>query len=182
MRKLKLQELNRLGIKEFKNSKKNPIVLILDNIRSLHNVGAFFRTADALRLEKLYLTGFTATPPHREIHKTALGATESVEWEYRKNVVELIKELKVEGYLVLAAEQTDKSVMLHEFCPPAEKKLLVIFGNEVNGITDEVLPLVDSAIEIPQFGTKHSFNVSVSAGIVLWDILAKLKWYKKICH
>ncbi len=177
IRKLKLDELGRKSIEEFKKGKKTPLMLILDNIRSLNNIGSFFRTADAFALEKIYLTGFTATPPHREIHKTALGATESVDWVYEKNLVDLLKKIKEKNIFILAAEQTDKSLSLEKFCPPKDQKIAVIFGNEVGGVSEDALAFVDEVIEIPQFGTKHSFNVSVSAGIVLWDIFAKMNYY-----
>ncbi len=178
MRKLKLDELGRKSLEAFKNSEKTPVVILLDNIRSLNNIGSFFRTADAFALEKIFLTGFTATPPHREIHKTALGATESVAWEYYAKIEALLNVLKKQNYFIVAAEQTDRSVSLEKFCPPRNRKIALIFGNEVKGVSDEALNWVDAAVEIPQFGTKHSFNVSVSAGIVLWDIFAKLKYYK----
>jgi len=177
MRKRKLEELGRLTVEEFKRSSKTPIILVADNLRSLHNVGALFRTGDAFRVEKIYLTGFTAVPPHREIHKTALGATESVDWAYEQNIERLIHALQRQGVTVIAAEQTDRSVPLYRYCPPPHRKVAVIFGNEVEGVSEEVLPLIDAAIEIPQFGTKHSLNVSVSAGIILWDLFAKLKFY-----
>jgi len=177
VRKLKLAELGRIGVEEFKQAEKFPLMVILDNIRSLNNIGSLFRTADAFRVEHVYLTGFTATPPHKDIHKTALGATQSVDWRYEKDITLLLKKLKEEGTYIVGAEQTDRSVMLQDFCPPKNRKIAVIFGNEVKGISDEALPLLDAAVEIPQYGTKHSFNVAVSAGIVLWDIFAKLKFY-----
>jgi len=177
VRKLKLDELGRLSVEEFKRAEKFPLIMILDNIRSLNNTGSLFRTADAFRVEKIYLTGFTATPPHKDIHKTALGATRSVDWEYRKDISALLKKLKAENIYIVAAEQTDSSEPLYRFCPPRNKKIAVIFGNEVHGISPEALPWVDKAVEIPQYGTKHSFNVAVSAGIILWDILAKIKFY-----
>ena len=177
VRKLKLDELGRMRIDEFKQAEKFPLIVILDNIRSLNNTGSLFRTADAFRVEKIYLTGFTATPPHKEIHKTALGATESVEWEYVPNIVLLLQKLKQESVYIVGAEQTDQSEPLYRFCPPRDKKIAVIFGNEVHGISDKALPWLDKAVEIPQYGTKHSFNVAVSAGIILWDIFAKTKFY-----
>ncbi len=176
MRKLKLDELGRISVEEFKQSEKLPLIMILDNIRSLNNIGSLFRTADAFRIEKIYLTGFTATPPHKDIHKTALGATESVEWEYVERIEDLLAFLKKNNIRIAAVEQTDESVMLQNFFPDAGEKWAFIFGNEVKGVSDEALPLVDVALEIPQFGTKHSFNVAVSAGIVLWDITAKIKF------
>ncbi len=176
MRKLKLDELGRISAGEYKKAVKTPVVLILDNIRSLNNIGSVFRTADAFRVEKIYLTGFTATPPHKDIHKTALGATESVDWAYEKNIVELLEKLKRENIHIVAVEQTDQSIPLQAFFPPGNRKTALIFGNEVKGVSDPALPFVDTAVEIPQFGTKHSFNVAVSAGIVLWDFFAKLKY------
>lgn len=177
MRKLKLDELGRLTADQYKRAPKTPVLVVLDNIRSLNNIGSVFRTADAFRVEKIYLTGFTATPPHKDIHKTALGATESVDWEYRSDIAELLKQLRAEGVYVAGAEQTDESVPLQNFCPPKRQKIALVFGNEVRGISDEALPWLDAAVEIPQYGTKHSFNVAVSAGIVLWDVFAKLKFY-----
>ncbi len=177
MRKLKIEELNRLSVQAYKQASKWPLVLILDNIRSLNNIGSIFRTADAFRVEKIYLTGFTATPPHKDIHKTALGATESVPWEYRKNITDLLTELKKEQIFIIAAEQTDQSIPLNRFNPPENRKLALIFGNEVKGVSEEALPHCDIAVEIPQFGTKHSFNVAVSAGILLWDLFSKSKFH-----
>lgn len=175
MQKLSLDELGRLEVEDFRKAKKLPVTLILDNIRSMHNVGSAFRTADAFRLEKIWLCGITACPPHREIHKAALGATESVNWQHREDIVSLVKELKKAGYTILAAEQTDESISLEKFDIQEPGKIAVIFGNEVNGVSDEVIPLLDQCLEIPQFGTKHSFNVSVSIGIVIWEIFKKLK-------
>lgn len=175
MQKLSLDELNRIDVDEFKGAKKLPVCILLDNIRSLHNVGAAFRTADAFRIEKIWLCGITGTPPHREIHKAALGATESVDWEHRREILPLVKELKKTGYTILAAEQTDKSILLDNYTPGDEGKLALVFGNEVNGISDELLPLLDDCLEIPQFGTKHSLNVSVSIGIVVWEFFKKFK-------
>jgi 23S rRNA (guanosine2251-2'-O)-methyltransferase len=175
MQKLSLDELNRIDVEEFKGAKKLPVCIVLDNIRSLHNVGAAFRTGDAFRIEKIWLCGITGTPPHREIHKAALGATESVDWEHRPQIVPLVSELKKAGYTILAAEQTDKSISLDAYVPGDESKIALIFGNEVNGISDELLPLLDDCLEIPQFGTKHSLNVSVSIGIVVWELFKKLK-------
>ncbi len=168
MRKLKNEELDRLNVEEFKSANKIPVILILDDIRSMHNVGSAFRTADAFRIEKIYLCGITAQPPHREINKSALGATESVNWEYRESVVDLVKELK-KDYLIAAVEQVDKSVRLDQFQPEEGKKYALVFGNEVFGVNDEVVDQSDLCLEIPQFGTKHSLNVSVSIGVVLWD-------------
>lgn len=177
MAKLKLDELNRVSIADFKNQQKLPIVLVLDEVRSLHNVGSIFRTADGFAVEAMVLCGITAQPPHREIEKTALGATQSVEWSYFQSTVAAVLELKAKGYSVLALEQASESTKLTDFTPTADTKYAIILGNEVNGVNDEVMKLVDGCLEIPQFGTKHSFNVVVSAGIVLWDFFAK--WHKK---
>ena len=170
MRKLKNEELNRISTFEFKASEKMPVVIILDNIRSLNNIGSVFRTADAFRIKKICLCGITGKPPHREIHKTALGATESVDWEYYKNSMDAILEIKNDGYRMIAVEQMERSMQLHQFQPKKNEKIALIFGNEINGVSDEIIPTVDECIEIPQFGTKHSFNIAVSAGIVLWHI------------
>ena len=169
MKKLSMEELGRVTPEEFKKQEKAPIVLVLDNIRSMHNVGSAFRTCDAFNIEKLYLCGITATPPQKEISKTALGATESVEWEYVEHVAELANRLKSEGYSILLVEQTDHSILLQEFDFAQYGKIALFVGNEVFGISDELLPLCDAAIEIPQFGTKHSLNVSVATGISLWE-------------
>ena len=169
MKKLSMDELGRVTPEEFKKQEKAPIVLVLDNIRSMHNVGSAFRTCDAFNIEKLYLCGITATPPQKEISKTALGATESVEWEYVEHVVELAKRLKSESYSILLVEQTDSSIMLQDFDFAQYGKIALFVGNEVFGISDELLPLCDAAIEIPQFGTKHSLNVAVATGISLWE-------------
>lgn len=168
-KKLKLTELNRLDLEEFKKLEKDPIVVLLNDIRSLHNIGSVFRTCDAMAVEKLYLCGITATPPHREIRKTAIGASESVNWEYQKNAIEVIKRYQKSGYQIIAIEQTDKAISLENFNWNKEKTLL-IFGNEVNGVDQDLINESDISIEIPQWGTKHSFNISVSAGIVLWSI------------
>ena len=170
MKKLSLSELNRTSTEKFKQQDKTPLVVILDNVRSMNNVGSIFRTADAFAVEKLYLCGITATPPHKEITKTALGATESVDWEHREDVVALVKELQETGYLVYMIEQTDASIMLDSFMPDVSKKIAVVLGNEVFGVDDRLLPVVDGAIEIPQYGTKHSLNVSIAGGIVIWEI------------
>ena len=168
-KKLKLTELNRLDLEEFKKLEKDPIVVLLNDIRSLHNIGSVFRTCDAMAVEKLYLCGITATPPHREIRKTAIGASESVNWEYQKNPIEVIKKYQKSGYQIIAVEQTDKAISLENFDWNNEK-ILLIFGNEVNGVDQDLINESDISIEIPQWGTKHSFNISVSAGIVLWSI------------
>jgi tRNA G18 (ribose-2'-O)-methylase SpoU len=174
MRKLTMQELNRLPVADFKATAKSPVVLVLDNVRSLHNVGAVFRTADAFALEKIYLCGVTGRPPHREITKTALGSTESVAWEHAPTTLGAAQDLKAAGYQLIAVEQTTDSVLLPQFQPVAGQPLALVLGNEVFGVDDEVLALCDAAVEIPQLGTKHSLNVSVAAGVVLWDVLSKL--------
>lgn len=175
MRKLKNEELNRLNVNEFKQAEKTPIIIVLDNIRSLNNIGSVFRTSDAFLIEKIYLCGITARPPHKDIHKTALGATESVDWEYRESTLELIKELRSDENQILAVEQADKATMLNTYTPDISKKQVLIFGNEVKGVADEVIPFCDNVLEIPQYGTKHSLNISVSVGVVVWDIWSKLK-------
>lgn len=174
MQKLNAETLGRLSVEEFKTSSKMPIVVVLDNVRSLHNVGSVFRTADGFAVSSVYLCGITACPPHREIEKTALGATQSMIWHYFKDTTEAIAQLKQDGYEVYALEQTTKSIHLQLFTPKKGQKYALIFGNEVTGVSQEALELCNEAIEIPQFGTKHSFNVSISAGIVLWDFYAKL--------
>ncbi|MDA7768275.1 RNA methyltransferase [Flavobacteriales bacterium] len=174
MRKLKNKELNRLNLEEFKSTKKLPIVVVLDNVRSAHNVGSIFRTSDAFLIEKVMLCGICPTPPKNEIRKTALGATESMDWQYFENSMDCIKTLTQENYHIVSVEQTDNSVDLQNFVIDKSKKLALIFGNEVNGVSDECISMSDEVIEIPQHGTKHSFNVSVSAGIVLWDLVKKL--------
>jgi 23S rRNA (guanosine2251-2'-O)-methyltransferase len=175
MRKLKINELNRLSEQEFKMVEKIPLVVVLDNIRSCNNIGSVFRTSDALLIEKIYLCGITATPPNKEIHKTALDAEKSVEWEYYEKTEEAVQKLQQQGYKVYAVEQVENSISLPNFQPSANKKVALIFGNEVKGVQQKVVNLCDGAIEIPQYGTKHSFNISVSAGIVLWDVFQKLK-------
>ena len=172
VRKLKNIELNRLDVDEFRKSKKFPICVLLDNIRSMHNVGSIFRTSDALNVEKLLLCGITGTPPHREIHKTALGAEESMDWEYHKVAEEALLDYKRQGYCVLALEQTETSQDIMQFIPP-EQPLLLVLGNEVEGVNDDLLQHCDEVLEIPQFGTKHSFNVSVTGAIALWELLRK---------
>jgi len=175
MRKLKNSELKRISIDDYKKAKKTPVLVILDNIRSLNNIGSVFRTSDAFLIEKIYLCGITATPPHKDIHKTALGATDSVDWEYVENTVQLIKKLQKENIEIASIEQADRAVGLNEFYPTEHKKLAVVFGNEVKGVDQEVVSLSDHCIEIPQFGTKHSLNISVSCGVVLWDLFNKIK-------
>lgn len=174
MRKLKMAELNRKTIEEFRDSEKSPFIIILDNVRSLNNIGSVFRTADGFKAEAVYLCGITATPPHKDIHKTALGATESVSWKYFKDTIDAIRELKDRGYIIATIEQASESVQLHEFSPLRGNKYALVFGHEVKGVKQEVLDMSDICIEIPQFGTKHSFNISVCAGIILWDLYSKL--------
>lgn len=174
MRKLRNIELNRLSVTEFKESKKTPITVILDNIRSCNNIGSVFRTSDALLIEKIYLCGITATPPNNEIRKTALDAEKSVNWEYVEQTERVVEKLKIEGYKVFAIEQVENSIMLPDFSIAEGEKIAVVFGNEVKGVQQSVVNSCDGSIEIPQFGTKHSFNISVSAGIVLWDLFQKI--------
>ena len=169
MRKLKTTELNRLSVKEFKSVEKIPLVIVLDNVRSQHNVGSIFRTADAFCVMGIHLCGITATPPHREIHKTALGATESVAWKFFPETINSVRSLKKEGYKIYAVEQTDESIPLDKIQMQSSEKIALVFGNEINGIDETVISESDRSIEIPQFGTKHSLNVSVSAGIVIWE-------------
>jgi 23S rRNA (guanosine2251-2'-O)-methyltransferase len=175
MKKLSMDELNRLSVEEFQKTPKLPVVVVLDNIRSCHNIGSVFRTCDALLIEKIFLCGITATPPNKEIHKAALDAEKSVTWEYAQNTEEVVTKLKEAGYQVFAVEQVQNSIMLPEFYPAENEKLVLIFGNEVKGVQQSVLDLCHGVIEIPQFGTKHSFNISVSAGIVLWEVARKLR-------
>lgn len=167
--------MDRLNVEEFKQVEKTPICIVLDNVRSLNNIGSVFRTADAFLIEKIYLCGITATPPHKDIHKTALGATDSVAWEHRESTMELLEELREEGYTSLAVEQAENAVMLNDFKVEENKKYALIFGNEVKGVSQEVVSASDLVLEIPQYGTKHSLNISVSVGIVVWDLWAKLK-------
>jgi len=178
MRKLENSELDRKSIEDFKQSKKTPIILVLDDLRSLHNIGSVFRTADAFLIEKMVLCGITATPPNKEIHKTALGATETVTWEYSKDILEVIGNFKKEGVIVIAIEQVENAVFLQNFEVDNDKKYALVFGNEVYGVSQEAVALCDGCIEIPQLGTKHSLNISVSAGIVVWDLFQKLNWPK----
>lgn len=175
MRKLKIFEISRIEPEQFKKSGKIPVVLVLDNIRSAHNVGSFFRTADAFRIAHIYLCGITARPPSNEIRKTALGATESVDWTYNANTPQTINDLKALHYEIIGVEQVDKPKMLEELNLSASKPVALIFGNEVKGVQQEVLNQCDYAIEIPQFGTKHSLNVSVSGGIVIWEVFKQLR-------
>jgi tRNA G18 (ribose-2'-O)-methylase SpoU len=175
MRKLENSELDRKSVSDFKLADKTPISILLDDIRSLHNIGSVFRTSDAFLIEKIYLCGITAIPPNKEIHKTALGATETVAWEYHKDVLEVITKLKNDGTFVYAIEQVENAVFLDNFQPDATKKYALVFGNEVYGVSLEAIKICDGCIEIPQLGTKHSLNISVSAGIVVWDLFQKLK-------
>ncbi|WNH11074.1 RNA methyltransferase [Thalassobellus suaedae] len=175
MRKLKNNELDRLSVDAFKDAKKTPIIIVLDNIRSLNNIGSVFRSSDAFLIEKIYLCGITAIPPHKDIHKTALGSTETVDWEYAENTIDLIEKLKSENVKICSIEQAENATMLNDFKPEADSTYALVFGNEVKGVAQDVVSTSDVVIEIPQFGTKHSLNISVSAGIVIWDIFSKLK-------
>jgi tRNA G18 (ribose-2'-O)-methylase SpoU len=174
MRKLKITELSRISPEEFKTVKKTPLIVILDHIRSLNNIGSIFRTSDAFRIESIYLCGITASPPHPEIHKTALGAEASVRWEYVDETTDAIHQLQADGVKVYAVEQVERSVLLQDFSVEKGQKYAIVFGNEVKGVEQQVVDICDGCIEIPQFGTKHSLNVSVTAGIVIWDIFTKL--------
>ena len=174
MRKLENSELDRKSISDFKEATKTPIVIVLDDIRSLNNIGSVFRTSDAFLIEKIFLCGITATPPNKEIHKTALGATETVAWEYQENVLNVIEKLRKENISVYAIEQVENSIFLNDFKVGTNKKYALIFGNEVFGVNQEAIKLCDGTIEIPQLGTKHSLNIAVSAGIVVWDLFCKL--------
>ncbi len=174
MRKLKNNELNRLSVEEFKNKKKLPISIILDNVRSLNNIGSVFRTSDAFMIEKIYLCGICATPPNKDIQKTALGATESVDWEYYEDTLDIISHLKKNNYEIISIEQAENSVMLNNFDVKKDKSYALIFGNEVKGVQQEVVSNSDTIIEIPQFGTKHSLNISVSTGLVIWDFVKQI--------
>lgn len=176
MRKLNNLELPRLSVEGFKQADKMPLVVVLDNIRSCNNVGSVFRTSDALLVNKICLCGITAKPPDKEIHKTALGAENTVDWKYFETTEEAVQLLKEEGYLIIAIEQVEDSIALNEYFPESGQKLALVFGNEVKGVQQEVVDMCDQTIEIPQFGTKHSFNISVSAGIVLWDLFNKLHY------
>jgi 23S rRNA (guanosine2251-2'-O)-methyltransferase len=171
MRKLAMDELNRKSVNEFRQSEKTPVIVVLDNIRSMHNVGSVFRTADAFLIRAVYLCGYTPQPPHRDIHKTALGATETVDWQYFATTVEAVGSLKAAGYSVFAVEQTEGSIPLQEFALTGSGGLAVVFGNEVSGVGEEALGLCDGSIEIPQWGMKHSLNISIAAGIVLWELV-----------
>ena len=176
MRKLKNSELNRKSIDEFKTAEKTPFIIVLDNVRSLNNIGSVFRTSDALLVEAIYLCGITATPPHRDLHKTALGAEDSVAWKYFEKTEDALADLKVKGFDVYSIEQAENSVSLPDFHVESDKKYAFVFGNEVKGVQQAIVDASESCIEIPQFGTKHSFNISVSCGIVLWDLFSKLRF------
>lgn len=174
--KLSMQQLHRISVEEFKRSEKLNIRVVLDNVRSMNNVGSIFRTLDAFLIDRLYLCGITPKPPHREIQKTALGATESVDWTYFPQTVQALEELRKEDYTIYAVEQTTDSIMLNEFKPAKGEKIAVIMGNEVEGVSQSALELCDKVVEIPQFGTKHSLNVSTSCAIVLWQIVSSVKY------
>jgi len=175
MQKLKNEELERISTEDYKKSAKTPVVIMLDNIRSMNNIGSAFRTADSFLIEEILLTGITARPPHREINKTALGATDSVPWQYFAQSTEAIDYLRKQNYQILAVEQAHESTMLQEFNPQSDTKYALVFGNEVKGVSDEVMRLVDGCLEIPQKGSKHSLNIAVSVGILLWDFAQKMK-------
>lgn len=179
LRKLKIVEMNRLTVEEFKEAEKLPLVVVLDEVRSLHNIGAVFRTSDAFLVNAIYLCGITATPPHPEMHKTALGAEYSVDWKYFKKTQEAVEDLKNQGYTVLSIEQCEGSILLDELTLEKDKKYAIVLGNEVKGVQQEVVNMCDGCIEIPQYGTKHSLNVSVTAGIMLWEFANKLIRLKK---
>lgn len=174
MRKLKNNELNRKSVSEFKAADKTPIIVILDNIRSSNNVGSVFRSSDAFLIEKIYLCGITATPPNKDIQRTALGSTDSVTWEYHQDTLSVVKQLQNKGVFVASIEQAEQATLLHEFTPNPGQKIAIVMGNEVKGVQQEVVSASNTCIEIPQLGTKHSLNISVTCGVVLWDLLGKL--------
>ncbi len=174
MRKLKNSELDRLSVEDFKEVKKTPLIIVLDNIRSLNNIGSVFRTSDAFLIEKIYLCGITATPPHKDIHKTALGSTDTVAWEYVEDTLALVENLKTEGVKVVSVEQAENATMLNNFTPNKQTTYALVFGNEVKGVAQKVVSVSDMVVEIPQYGTKHSLNISVSCGVVVWDLFSKL--------
>ncbi len=178
MRKLKNNELGRLTTEDFKKAKKTPVVVILDNVRSSHNIGSVFRTSDAFLVEEIYLCGITSKPPHKDIHKTALGATESVEWQYFGETIEPLLLLKQRGYTIIAVEQTTKSISLQDFMIDRSKKYVFVFGHEVRGVDQQVVDCCDISLDIPQFGTKHSLNISVTAGLVLWEVFRQFRLVK----
>ena len=175
MRKLKNNELGRISVDEFKAVEKTPIIVVLDNVRSLNNIGSVFRTSDAFLIEKIYLCGISATPPNKDIHKTALGATESVDWEYVEETLDIIKKLKTDNVKVLSIEQAENSTKLDTFLPKNDEKYAIVMGNEVKGVQQEVINASDFCIEIPQLGTKHSLNISVTTGVVIWDLFTKIR-------
>tara|TARA_R110001583_G_scaffold89465_1_gene230769 strand:- start:885 stop:1421 length:537 start_codon:yes stop_codon:yes gene_type:complete len=175
MRKLKNSELDRLTVDAFKQAKKTPIIIILDNVRSLNNIGSVFRTSDAFLIEKIYLCGITATPPHKDIHKTALGSTDTIDWEYIESTLDLIEKLKAENIIICSIEQAENAVKLNDFTVEPNSKYAFVFGNEVKGVSQNVVNASNIVIEIPQFGTKHSLNISVSCGVVVWDVFTKLE-------
>jgi 23S rRNA (guanosine2251-2'-O)-methyltransferase len=175
MRKLKNSELNRLSVADFKTSKKTPLIVVLDNIRSLNNIGSVFRTCDAFLIEKIYLCGITAKPPHKDIHKTALGSTDSIVWEYVEDTLVLIKKLKDSNIKIISVEQAENATLLNDFTPHQQTTYAIVFGNEVKGVSQDVVSASDIVIEIPQYGTKHSLNISVSVGVVIWDLFSKMK-------
>lgn len=175
MRKLKNNELDRLSIADFKAAKKTGIIVVLDNIRSLNNIGSVFRTSDAFLIEKIYLCGITATPPHKDIHKTALGSTDTVDWEYAAETSDVIAKLKADNIKICAVEQAENAVLLNDFTPEAEQTYAIVFGNEVKGVTQDIVSASDTVIEIPQYGTKHSLNISVSCAVVIWDLFSKMR-------
>ena len=174
MRKLKNNELGRISIDEFKSITKTPLIIVLDNIRSLNNIGSVFRTSDAFLIEKIYLCGISATPPNKDIHKTALGASESVDWEYAEETLEIVQQLQTENVQVLAIEQAENSTKLDDFFPKKNQKYAVVMGNEVKGVQQKVVNAADLCVEIPQLGTKHSLNISVTTGVVIWDLFTKM--------
>ncbi len=174
MRKLLNEELNRLEVEAFKRADKIPVVIVLDNVRSMNNIGSVFRTADAFRVQSLFLCGITAVPPHKEIHKTALGATESVDWKYFEHTQDALEELRKKDYLVCSIEQAEQSIMLESFPVQEGQEYALVFGHEIRGVEQAIVDMSDHSIEIPQFGTKHSLNISVSAGIVIWEFFRKL--------
>jgi 23S rRNA (guanosine2251-2'-O)-methyltransferase len=179
MKKLSMEELGRMSVENYRTTAKSPLILVLDNVRSMHNVGSAFRSADAFLVEKIFLCGITATPPHREIEKTALGATLSVEWVHMPDTHSAVQKLKEEGYMICAFEQADQSIKLHQFMPEKTKKYALVFGNEVFGVSDHVVSEADHVLEIPQLGTKHSFNISVTIGMALWDFSVKLDLFRE---
>ncbi|MEC3905745.1 RNA methyltransferase [Tamlana sp. 2201CG12-4] len=178
MRKLKNSELNRLSVDAFRTAKKTPLIIILDNIRSLNNIGSVFRTSDAFLIEKIYLCGITATPPHKDIHKTALGSTDTVDWEYVEDTIDLVQKLKAENVTICAVEQAEQATMLNNFTVAPGTTYALVFGNEVKGVAQNVVSASHHVIEIPQFGSKHSLNISVSCGVVIWDMFSKLNLTK----